>query len=422
LLAYDDRLAIEYFRRPLPPYWKRGGADIGSVLQQAWSAFPQLEKRCADFDTALVADATSVGGAEYAALCAAAYRQCFAAHKLVADADGTALYFSKENFSNGCIATVDVTYPSSPFFLLLNPTLLKGQLTPILDYARSPRWTFPFAPHDLGTYPLANGQVYGGGERSERDQMPVEECGNMLILTSALALLSGETEYFRNYYPVLQKWADYLVANGYNPENQLCTDDFAGHLAHNTNLSLKAIVAIGGFAQAGARIGKTEDAAKYGRVAKELAGRWVKDAADGDHYRLTFDGPNTWSQKYNLVWDRLLGLDLFPANVAKQELAFYRKHQQKYGLPLDTRRTYTKLDWILWSACLTGERDDFDALLKPVFTWLNETPSRVPLTDWFETTDGKQVGFQARSVVGGVFLKMLADRQIREKWAAKAGR
>ena len=142
------------------------------------------------------------------------------------------------------------------------------------------------------------------------------------------------------------------------------------------------------------------------------------DAADSDHYRLAFDQPGSWSQKYNLVWDRLLNLNLFPKEVAEKELAFYRTRQNRYGLPLDNRRTYTKLDWILWSATLTGKAEDFAALLDPVYLWLNETPTRVPLTDWYETTDGKQVGFQARSVVGGVFLRMMSEPELRKKYLA----
>ncbi len=418
VIAYDDTDSIEYLGRKLPGYWRAGFDSIGELLSAAHREFTGLDAECARYDRQLHADAAAAGGEKYARLCDLSFRQAIAAHKLVVDLDGTPLFFSKENFSNGCIATVDVTYPSAPLFLLTQPELLKGMLIPILQYAETRRWKFPFAPHDLGTYPLANGQIYGGGEQTEDNQMPVEECGNMLLLAGALSEFCGEIEFLKRYWPTLEKWANYLLDKGYDPENQLCTDDFAGHLAHNTNLSLKAILALGACARMAGKLGCGEAAEQYRAAAVKFAERWCADALDGDHYRLAFDQPGTWSQKYNLVWDRLLGLGLFPAEVAERELAFYRRNQNEFGLPLDSRKSYTKLDWILWSATLTGDPGDFAALLDPVYGWLNNTRTRVPLTDWYDTISGDKVGFQARSVVGGVFLRLLANPEIRSKYLA----
>ncbi|MBZ5497195.1 MAG: DUF4965 domain-containing protein [Acidobacteriia bacterium] len=410
MVAYDDLYSIEYFNRRLRPYWRRNGMDAAALLQAAHQDYAGLTERCRKLDAQLAADLRQAGGEEYARIASLAYRQTVAAHKLVADIDGTPLLFSKENFSNGCIDTVDVTYPSSPFFLVFNPQLLKGQLIPILEYASLPRWRFPFAPHDLGTYPLANGQVYGGREQSEDNQMPVEESGNMLLMITALAKKDGNANFAIKYWPVLAKWATYLREKGLDPENQLCTDDFAGHLAHNTNLSLKAILALGGYATLCDMAGRKDEAVAFRKTAEDMAARWQQMASDGDHYRLTFDRADTWSQKYNLVWDRLLGLNLFPAEVARREISYYKTRLNKFGLPLDLRKDYTKLDWELWTATLADNPMDFAALVGPIYRWVIESPDRVPLTDWYATSDGKKQGFQARSVVGGIFIKLLAEK------------
>ena len=422
MLAYDDLYSIEYFQRRERPWWRRNGAEAADLIRGARRDHDELLKRSVHFDNELMADLRRAGGEKYARLAVLAYRQTLAAHKLVADIDGTALYFPKENFSNGCIATVDVIYPSAPFTLLFNPRLLRAQLQPVLDYARMERWRWPFAPHDLGTYPQANGQVYGGGERTEENQMPVEESGNMLILLAALAHVEGNADFAARYWPELSKWAEYLKEKGLDPENQLSTDDFAGHLAHNANLSIKAILALGAYGRLAEMTGHAQTAAEYRRTAQEFAKKWEGLAAEGDHYRLAFDKAGTWSQKYNLVWDKLLGLNLFPAEIARKEIAFYLKTQNPYGLPLDNRRDYTKLDWVLWTATLAEKQSDFEALVAPAYQFANDSASRVPLTDWYDTKTAKQQGFQARSVVGGLFIKMLADEQIWKKYAGRSGR
>jgi len=420
LLSYTEDYAIQYLQRNLRPYWQRNNKTVEEMLDSAEGQYAALEPRGKTLDAELTADLTKVGGEHYAALAILAYRQTLAAHKLVADANGDPMLFAKENFSNGCIATVDVLYPSAPFFLFFQPKLLEAQLLPVLEYASLARWRFPFSPHDLGQYPLANGQVYGGGELTEEDQMPVEESGNMPILVDAVARAEGNAKLAERYWPQLTKWAQYLKEKGLDPENQLTTDDFAGHVAHNANLSIKAIDALAAYADLAHLLRHDAEANEYSATAKTMAGKWVAMAVEGDHYKLAFNSPGTWSQKYNLIWDQLLGYDLFPKAVRETEMTYYMGKINRYGLPLDIRADYTKLDWSLWTATLASDPAQFNAIIDPIYRWINETPTRVPLTDWYDTKTGKQIGFQARSVVGGVFIKALSDKQLTAKWRAQA--
>nr|WP_321412576.1 DUF4965 domain-containing protein [uncultured Carboxylicivirga sp.] len=401
MIGYDDIEAIQYFGDNLVALWKHGKTPtITQAFDAAVSDYESVMKKCLMVDRQIMQDALTTGGKNYADLCILAFRQSIAAHKLVKDKQDNLLFLSKENFSNGSIGTVDVTYPSAPLYLKYNPELLKGMLNPIFYYSESGKWNKPFAAHDVGTYPLANGQTYGG-------DMPVEECGNMLILTAAIAHVEGNADYAQQHWDVLTTWANYLKENGLDPENQLCTDDFAGHFAHNTNLSIKAIMGIAGYGTLANTLGKTDIADEYLTEARRMADEWIAMADDGDHFRLTFDKPGTWSQKYNLVWDKLLDFCIFSQDVAEKEIDYYLKKQNTYGLPLDNRATYTKSDWIVWTATLSNDQKKFEILIDPLHKFLNETPDRVPMTDWYQTNSGKKVGFQARSVVGGYFIKML---------------
>ena len=424
MVAYDDEYSIDWMGRNLRPYWRRNGMDALGLLSVAAKDYADLNKRSIQFDNELMTDLRTVGGEKYARICALAHRQALAAQKIVADANGAPLSISKENNSNGSAGTVDLMYPASPQMLLLSPTLLKATLEPTMLYSSSSRWPFDFAPHDVGTYPKATGMTYGGGENIPANgdvsgKMPVEESGNMLILLGALSQVEGNTEYADRYWPTITKWANFLISKGYDLDNQLSTDDFAGHLAHNVNLSGKSIEAIGAYSMMAKMRGDNAEATRTRAIAESMSKQWQDAARDGDHYRLAFDRPGTWSQKYNIVWDKVLGLDLFPASVDEAEVAYYKTKLNRYGLPLDSRETYTKLDWTMWSAALTGRKADVEALSGPVYDFLNESPSRVPMTDWYRTIQGTQVNFKARSAVGGVFMPVLNNKQIWNKWAQR---
>ena len=404
MLGYDDIYSIEYMYEKRMGYWKHDGkVTIFDAFEKLRDNYQAIMERCRAFDELIYDDAEKAGGKKYAEICSASYRQVISAHKLFTDKEGNLLWFSKENNSNGCVNTVDLTYPSAPLFLVYNPELQKAMMTSIFEYSASGRWNKPFPAHDLGTYPIANGQVYGG-------DMPIEEGGNMVILAAAISKIEGNADYVKKYWDLLTTWTNYLVEYGQDPKNQLCTDDFAGHWAHNANLSVKAIMGVAGYSEMAHMLGLYDVAEKYAGIAKKMAVKWEEMANEGDHYRLAFDRENTWSQKYNMIWDKMWNLNLFPNNVIDKEINYYLTKQNPYGLPLDSRKEYTKSDWIMWTAAMSSDLETFKKFIDPLYKYINETTSRVPISDWHHTDSGEWVGFKARSVIGGYWMQVLMDK------------
>ena len=442
IFAFDDLLSINYFGQWRKGYWTNTYATILDAIGAAFADKEDTLKKAAALDKDIEEKAMAIGGESYAFLCNMSYRHAIAGHKLITDEEGNVLFLSKENDSNGCIGTVDVSYPSVPLFLLYDTEYVKGMLRPIFKFTECDVWEYDFAPHDVGRYPYAWGQAYAyrgsfGAGRTEpiiwdthkdgvyppfymypagsdiydiKYQMPVEECGNMLIMTAACCKIDGNAEFAKPYWSILKTWKNYLVEFGADPGDQLCTDDFAGHLEHNTNLSVKAIMGIQAYAMLAEMLGEKEEADKHYALAKEMAADWEVRANAGDHYALAFGKPETWSLKYNLVWDKIWGCNLFSEEVYEKEIAYYIGKTLEYGTPLDNRCNYTKSDWILWCVTMTQNKEQAESLIKPIAYYLENTETRVPFSDWYHADTGRYCSFIARTVQGGIFMPMMLRR------------
>ncbi len=410
--AYDDIKSIDYFHDQLTSWWNKDGTDIREIILTAHRDYEMLKEKADAFDAQLISDATACGGEKYADLLSLAYRQVLAAHKLVVDTNGDILYISKECFSNGCAATADVSYPSTPLFLLYNPKLVHGMMRPIIKYAKMPDWPHVFAPHDVGTYPILWGQTYGG--TIEDVQMPIEECGNMVIMMAASCLACNDFSYAKEELLLLKQWTEYLVKYGADPANQLCSDDFAGHSPHNCNLAVKAIMGVEAMGIICDRLGVES---YYHGAAKRMALQWERNARKSDgSYKLAFDNELAFSLKYNMVWDKIFGSEVFSKEGMQAEFASYHEKYNPFGIPLDSRAAYSKSDWILWAATLAEEQEDFEEVVALVWNAYHCSASRVPMTDWYDTVTAEQivalpVAFQHRSVQGGLYIKLLEKKR-----------
>ena len=379
---------------------------------------------------------------KYRAILDASYRQVLAAHKLVKDSKGRVLLLSKECGSGGCVATVDVTYPTMPMLLLYQPELVRASLDPIFDFAQMNAWEYEFAPHDAGMYPFCNGQFYGVQNKKEgkygrgasyqgddwskevlpsyylypkgsklydyNRQMPIEECADMILICAFYLKCGGDRGYVQKHLQLLRQWCDYLISKGLIPENQLCTDDFLNHMDKNVNLAIKATVAIGAFAKILEEFG--ENGMEYTTTAKQ----WVSEFLSrfpANHMPLSFDDvEDTYSMKYNLMPAKLLGLNLFDETVIRREIEVCLKHKLPFGIPLDHRSNLTKTDWMMWMAALSDDKQEQETIIELIYNYLVGCNDRIPFADLFDCSTSTAEKFTNRTVQGSMFVLLLKDK------------
>jgi len=419
--AYDDVNSVYFFGQIQKAYWTTKYASILDAIDASFNDLASDLSRSESFDKKLLDELAAKGGDKYATLCALAYHQTVAATKLTWNQNTKKPeMFLKEISTNGDMQTADVVFPASPLFLYTNPTLLQMLLDPLLRFANNETWnpySDPYSPHQIGVFPVAN------DTNAAQEQMPMENTGNLFMMMLAILQRNGGdvSFYYPHYFKLLTKWADYLMATLPFPENQLCTDDFMGAIPNNTNLAAKGIVALNAYAEL-CYAATRDDACRnrYGAAAKQFANTWLKEALIEDpmpHTVLSFALKNTWSTKYNLLWQRLLGMGDAPFpnfdKLAGDEVNWYIYVSKEYGTSLDVRNDWCKIDWLSWAAALANDDQSYNIIMDKMYKFINTSPSRCPFTDLYVVDSGEALGtasFVARPVVGGFFAKALLGK------------
>ncbi|KAJ6486403.1 DUF1793-domain-containing protein [Mycena vitilis] len=386
-------------------YFRNQFSNISDAIKSFLNDYLTALTRNSKFDAQVQSDAMAIS-ADYAAIVALSTRQTLGATEITISKNGDGsfntgdvLLFMKEISSDGNVNTVDVIFPAYPLLLYVNPLLAKYLLAGLFEYQATGQYPNKFSVHDLGAnYPKAIGHNDGSDEA-----MPVEESGNMIIMALSYAQKPGDNSQLTAYAALLDQWTQFLISDSLIPENQLSTDDFAGKLANQTNLAIKGIVGIKAMSVIAGILGDSEKSSNYSDVASSYVSRWQSLAISSDqsHLTLSYGDSSSWGLSYNLYGDKLLKLDLFPDSIYQMQTNWYRSVHQPFGVPLDTRHTYTKSDWQIWTAAVMTDANARDFFISSVKNTAANGLSSQPFGDWYDAHDGTPETFRARPVVGG---------------------
>ncbi|KAJ5599055.1 hypothetical protein N7450_000122 [Penicillium hetheringtonii] len=405
-VGYEREAAINYLGEEYTGFYRAEYPTTHQAVAHFFDDYKAALKESLELDQELAAFATATAGPKYADIVALSTRQAYGGIDLTIPNDSLdtedVLAFIKELSSDGNVNTIDVIMPAFPVYWVLDPDWIRLMLEPVMRYLDADRWHLPYTIHDLGThYPHAIGH-----DDQEAEPMPIEECGNLLILALSYARATGDTDWTDQYLKIFQKYADYLVDNSIDIANQLSSNDAAGPLSNETNLAIKAAVGIKAF-------GELSRIDQYSRIGEEHASLLFEESLGTDeeqtHFVLQYpDHPESWKTPYNLYPDVLLGLNTFSEDAIRVNSEFYSTVRGKYGVALDNRQDWAKSDWNMWLAA-TFETNTRNEFVDDLWAYMTNGKHNWPFSDRYITDSvhgnvpGTPILCRARPTVGGHF-------------------
>lgn len=405
-VGYERKEAINYLGEAYTGYYRAHYPTTHQALSHFLDDYRDALLESLDLDQELATFATAAAGTKYADIVALSTRQAYGGIDLTISNESLdtndPLAFIKELSSDGNVNTIDVIMPAFPIYWVMDPDWIRLLLEPVMKYLAAGRWHLPYTIHDLGShYPHAIGH-----DDQKAEPMPIEECGNLLVLALAYAQATGDTEWTDQYMSIFKKYADYLVDHSVDIAEQLSSNDAAGPLANETNLAIKGAVGIRAY-------GELSGDKHYSHIAEEHAdlfyGQQLGTDEDQTHFVLRYpDHPKSWKIPYNLFPDVLLGLETFPSDVHRMSSDFFSSVRGEYGVALDNRQDWAKSDWNMWLAA-TFEADTRDEFVEDLWAFMTNGQHHWPFSDRYVSTSahgrkpGTPILCRARPTVGGHF-------------------
>lgn len=405
-VGYVREKAISYLDTAYTGYYRGRYPRTSEALSHFLDDYTDALVESRDVDATMVTHAKAAAGQKYADIVTLSTRQAYGGIDVTIPEDtkdtDDVLAFVKELSSNGNLNTVDVIMPAFPIYYVLDPDYIRLLLEPIMRYLDAGRWRVPFMIHDMGAhYPNATGH-----DDQKAEPMPIEECGNLMVLALAYVQATGDTDWIARYQDVVQPYADYLVDNSVDIAEQLSSNDAAGPLANETNLAIKAAVGLKAF-------GKLTGLTEYSDLGDQRANLFFNHGLGTDvertHFVLQYpDMPASWKTPYNLYPDILFDLHTFPDAAYEMDDAFFESVRGEYGVALDNRQDWAKSDWNMWLAATFGKftRDQF---VDDLWMYMTNGKHNWPFSDRYVSTSelgstaGVPILCRARPTVGGHF-------------------